>query len=580
MTRSWPTVLAALALSVAGVTGIQPAHATTGPSRPITWLAAGDSYSSGQGLPIVTGGCAQPGRAGEHVWAQYAAQQPGMPPLAAPPKLVACTNAKTGEFFTPQDSNPAEWTPGMGRYDLVTFTFGGDDVNFADVVTQCVGGARLEQLLWSAVLAPAPSPVNPKPSDPGHTCPSDTSLRQTIASNVGDHYQQFLTKVANDAVTPGGNIVVLGYPEVVELPQFWPWWEQHAGTCYGIGTRDATELRGLAGDLNATIGQAVAAVNRAAPNGVHVHFADVNSGGNGISPTDRNLFEPTTGARHNLCSGDSWINGISLKNLSNSFHPNQDGQQAEGTLAAEVIGHDLDWSGLAPRPAITATVTSLPGDCGTTPIISGLQAMVDILPGDSCATALAVVQDFYHQLETVGAYPYTPGSAANSCGAEHCTYLPGNAVLSGPGQQWDCRYDYPVQTHYADCVLLAYDADGQHTWDEPTAKPISIDIPLQAPPGPIPPCDPNLLANAVAATRDLDGTYLTSHDCYDGYATATVTDGVNTAVVAFSASHGRWIAKPLGTDLSEENLLSINVPVVAVRGLIAAQQHNIEHIRI
>jgi hypothetical protein len=50
------------------------------------------------------------------------------------PVLVACTGAKTGEFFKSQGKSPAEWTPSMGRYDLVTFSFGGDDIGFASIV--------------------------------------------------------------------------------------------------------------------------------------------------------------------------------------------------------------------------------------------------------------------------------------------------------------------------------------------------------------------------------------------------------------------------------------------------------------
>lgn len=98
---------------------------------------------------------------------------------------------------------------------------------------------------------------------------------------------------------PGGNIVVLGYPELIELPKFWPFVLKHAGVCEGIGTGDATQLRGDAGDLNATLSQDAAVVNAQHPNGVHLSFLDVNGGSTSgpikIRATDPNVFEPSKG---------------------------------------------------------------------------------------------------------------------------------------------------------------------------------------------------------------------------------------------------------------------------------------------
>jgi hypothetical protein len=233
-------------------------------------------------------------------------------PGSARPRLVACTGARSADFFTSQ------WTPALGRFDLVTFTFGGNDIGFSQILKQCTG---LPEGL---------------PSDPGHNCPSDSLLRGRIASALEGPYRAFLTRVATDAVVPGGNIVVLGYPELIELPTFWP-----LGTrsCSLIGPADANELRGLGGDINATIGYDVSVVNAASPNGVHLTFVDVNSGGGaGISRYDQSLFEPASGPRHNLCGSQPWINGLSTIDYgAGSFHPKQAGQDAMGVLGAEVI---------------------------------------------------------------------------------------------------------------------------------------------------------------------------------------------------------------------------------------------------
>lgn len=346
-----------VAVGFAGLVDELPASSAA-PSH-LTWLAAGDSFSSGQGLPHATGACAQaePG-SGSVTWPDVAYQDlGGSSSRFSQPDLVACTGATTSDFKTaPDNAGAPEWDPSMGRFDLVTFTFGGDDIGFRPILEQCLGLARLVTTVEnaSADTGTGADRVAPLPSGPGHTCPSGSIIDTRIAA-FGSSYRSFLGAIANEVVVPGGNIVVLGYPDLIELPKFWANWEKAVGACWGIGTGDATELRGMAGDLNATIGAAVAAENELAPNGVHMTFVDVNSG-QPDSPThlplsDPNLFEPSSGTRHNLCSADSWINGPtitdSLNLVSHSFHPNQAGNDNMGALAKDVIAK-LDWSRLQP----------------------------------------------------------------------------------------------------------------------------------------------------------------------------------------------------------------------------------------
>lgn len=281
-----------------------------------TWLAAGDSYTSGEGLPHATGRCARalPGSGSEN-WADVARDRiGGTLPALARPLFVACKGALSTDFFSSD-----QWTPSLGRFDLVTFTLGGNDIGFSQIINQCIGLAG-----------------DGLPTDPGHNCPQDALLRARIASKLETPYRALLTRIATDAVSAGGNILVLGYPEVVELPDLWP---PGTSSCSLIGRADANELRGLGGDLNATIGYSVQQVNAAHPNGVHLTFVDVNSGGGaGIARSDPNLFEPSSGPRHNLCSSQPWLNGFSTIDYgSASFHPKQAGHDAMGALAAQVI---------------------------------------------------------------------------------------------------------------------------------------------------------------------------------------------------------------------------------------------------
>jgi hypothetical protein len=262
---------------------------------------------------------------------------------------VACTGAISDEFFNnhtgtfigDRTPHPKQWTG--KEYDLVTFSFGGDDIGFESILTHC----------FDLQGCPSDAAVRAKITQLGTTGVYKGSLH--IPS-----YPTFLKHVATSAVASGGNVVVMGYPELVEDPTLWPLALRASGHCQGtISTGTARLFRGWAGDLNATISASVAEAN-ALPsnqrNGVHFTFVDPVTGqaANGISASDQNLYEPATGTRHELCSdGDkAWLNGYSKHLLSRSFHPTQAGETAMGKLADEVISK-LTWPWTPPVSAAT-----------------------------------------------------------------------------------------------------------------------------------------------------------------------------------------------------------------------------------
>jgi hypothetical protein len=318
----------------------------------ISWLAAGDSYASGAGLTKTTKLCARaPGTRADPsmAWAVVASRSKILAKdHFGVPVLVACTGAKTGEFFKSQGKSPAEWTPSMGRYDLVTFSFGGDDIGFASIIQSCYE----------------------------HTSECSNGTVRSRISALGRAFPGFLIRVARSVVVSGGNVVVMGYPELIEDPSLWPQINRDTHQCQGIDTNTSKSIRGWAGALNAAIGSAVDTVNArpaAERNGVHFTFVDIVTGqsSEGISRSNPDLFEPATGVRHELCSqGDkAWLNGLTIHLSTRSMHPNQAGEDAMGNLAAEVIRR-LDWSRLSsPKPVApvaVATVTLLASACPTT----------------------------------------------------------------------------------------------------------------------------------------------------------------------------------------------------------------------
>ncbi|MGH9099138.1 MAG: hypothetical protein ACRDV8_02785 [Acidimicrobiales bacterium] len=330
------TVCAAALVWVAAASGGAAGSTDRPASRgatPITWLAAGDSYSSGRGLAVTSGACARGTSSGSLAYPlqAYGDLRAAMPGLRRP-DFTACAGAVIANFFKDGDAEHLpQWRPAGTRYDLVTFTFGGNTVDFSGVISQCVLGAI--------------HPVHA--SEPGHKCPADSWVRQQIAQKLGVPLVAFLRQVAEKAVVPGGNVVVLGYPDLLAAPASWPVTDRSHGTCDGISAADAVQLRGEAADLDATIERAVDVVNAGHPNGVDLSFLGVNSGGRAgpvaIPRSDPYLFEPAESGSHNLCgAGAAWLNGIVGAQLDRSFHPSLPGNVAEGQLLAQVLPH-LDW---------------------------------------------------------------------------------------------------------------------------------------------------------------------------------------------------------------------------------------------
>ena len=184
----------------------------------------------------------------------------------------------------------------------------------------------------------------------------------------------------------------MGYPEMFESPKLWGPKET---TCAGLSSNEVDTVRGWAGDLNATIGAAVAKVDAEPPgqrNDVQFTFVNPVTGGGYISPNDPNLFEPMGGTRHELCSQGhaSWMNGFSpLHPTTHSFHPNQAGENAMGALAAEVIPRLVN-----PLPAVAASAR-------TAQLLTNLLRSAGLLTSQAAPSSCADIElygaDFAHK---------------------------------------------------------------------------------------------------------------------------------------------------------------------------------------
>jgi len=278
---------------------------------PATYVAMGDSFSSGEGNAPYEAGTDQSSDSCHRSITAYPRRVQNALNLGTT-AFVACSGAKTPDILNNSPNN-AEYPQASvlsQDTDLVTMTMGGNDgidpngvpVGFAQVVTTC-----LENTVESNCLNTGQAFV----SDAGSIFRQGTWTQS---------YRDIRSLVKSDT-----KILVLGYPDVFPTP------DQVQGTCtWGDGisptTGDpisATELNSFASwasSLNQDLAASVAAAND--PN---LHFIDPSS-----------VF-----AGHGICTSDPWFNGVvehaDPSDRSGSYHPNAEGEQGYATTVVNYL---------------------------------------------------------------------------------------------------------------------------------------------------------------------------------------------------------------------------------------------------
>lgn len=161
---------------------------------------------------------------------------------------------------------------------IVTITAGGNDLGFGDLIAQCV------QSDCNATLSS-----------------TRASAAGTLTPRLDALYRAIRTRA------PAARVVVLGYPRLFST-----------ASCFGttgITSAERTNANLLSDELDRVIGARAAAA--------------------GFSY--KSAITPFVG--HAVCSGSAWLNGLSIFNLTESFHPNRSGH-ASGYLPAlrQVVG--------------------------------------------------------------------------------------------------------------------------------------------------------------------------------------------------------------------------------------------------
>ncbi|MFI9756515.1 SGNH/GDSL hydrolase family protein [Streptomyces sp. NPDC051963] len=280
--RGVTVVGCAMALSTAGATAASAAIPTP---RTVDYVALGDSYASGPGIPTqVDSACARSDQ-------NYASL------LAAAKNWqltdVSCSGARTTALAGPQGSKPPQLDALDADTDVVTLTIGGNDIGFSDNLSTC---ARLTS------------------QDPtGNPC------RTFFTSGGTDQLEQRVNDTAPkiaaalDAVrqrAPHAKVLVVGYPDLFP--------DDGVGctsSAVPLAAGDFAYLRDTEKKLNAMLaGQAWA---------------------NGARYVD--TYTPSVG--HDMCkpAGERWIEPLVATAPAAPAHPNAVGQQSMAAALQQAL---------------------------------------------------------------------------------------------------------------------------------------------------------------------------------------------------------------------------------------------------
>lgn len=251
-------------LAVAGARTLPSA----GAAAPVdTYVALGDSYASGVGTGSYSLNAAC--KRSSSAYPALLAQQRANTALV----FVACSGATTADVVAGQLPSVTSAT------NIVTISVGGNDLGFANLITQCVQADCNAALNTTRATADA-----------------------TLTPKLDALYAEVRTRAA-----PGAKVVVLGYPRLFST-----------ASCFGTTGITSTERANanlLSDEIDRVIGTRATAAG----------FAY------------KSAIAPFVG--HAVCAGSAWLNGLNIFSTVESFHPNRVGHSSGYLpLVRQVVG--------------------------------------------------------------------------------------------------------------------------------------------------------------------------------------------------------------------------------------------------
>jgi hypothetical protein len=287
------------------------ASATTTWTVPDTYVALGDSFSAGEGVPTKAGYLSGTDVTDNHCHRSYGAYPSILSKTSGAPtkfQFSACSGALIQDFFTPfatnhRDDKGSPVNSGEahsqlshlnGSTQLITLTVGGNNAFFADVLDYCSKKGLLQASCQSVYEGSVDSAI--------HNMAIGTGSSE---DDLPDLYAAIRRKA------PNAKVLVLGYPHFFPAKRF-----THCGT--GVPSRmfapsDMVWINYEVDSLNSVVRQSATRAG--------FTYVDVSDAFKG----------------HELCTPQPWINYVKTQlysasglvlSFSGSYHPNAKGQQA------------------------------------------------------------------------------------------------------------------------------------------------------------------------------------------------------------------------------------------------------------
>jgi len=253
-----------------------PAGADPDPVRPTNYVALGDSYTSGPGIPNQTAEAPACGRS-DHNYPHLVANALGVARFTD----VSCGSATTAHMTDPQPlaggvSHPPQLDALDPDVDLVTLGISGNDIGFGEIITSCV---------VHSVVLPITAPCR------AHYTRDGDELGRRIEATA-PKVAAVLAAIRQRA--PQARILVVGYPVILPAtgPGCWP--------LMPIAVGDVAWLRTVEGRLNAMLAERAAAAGAT--------FVDTYASSVG----------------HDVCRlpGQKWVEGLIVTSPASPVHPN------------------------------------------------------------------------------------------------------------------------------------------------------------------------------------------------------------------------------------------------------------------
>ncbi|HDH27129.1 MAG TPA: hypothetical protein ENH00_13210 [Actinobacteria bacterium] len=467
----------------------------------LSWVSTGDSYSSGEGVYGNEGPCAKSDNAYGPA-AVRLLENRGW--TVEPYAFTACTGSLVEDQFVygGKSGRSSLWNRGgeqgvPDRVDVITMSFGGNDIGFADIVKDClflpssfrsaVGTLELnyQSTNCSTPLLELEMRIDHLLNPPLTGCVGGRGDTHTVEGEdkyacdliidendlwttdqgryVRGSITDFYRYIADNHVTDRGQLFVVGYPALFAPVDEWPAWNR--GGCKGMLPADAKELNAAARFFDSTLRRAVKQADQGEGRIRYISLYDLYREG-----------------RHGLCgAGDDWLNGITIHRGSGnelrkegSFHPDQAGHAAVAERIADMV-ETTDWA-----TTVTPTIVLSQGETAS----AGYWYSVDLSGYEPGSTVTVQCHDstetgFWSQTLTID----TEGKAADSTlcysgdGPDHWVTGGGvesNHITWGPTTTSICTELATADEPYASAVGR-WLAEGRPATMDPEANGIPCD---------------------------------------------------------------------------------------------------------